>query len=155
MKNGRMVAFAFLVATAGCAEEPEDADATSTTAGTAGTDGMMGHDMGNMTGEEVEMYAVATDLSSTPTTWYRFRPDTFEAKVGSMLNITLKQAVGNQNGHSLVIDELDVNIAAPATPGTGETASTVIALTKAGTYTFYCAEGNHQELGMQGTLTVS
>ncbi len=152
MKNGWMVGIvvALFVAVSGCADDadvPSESTATSAMAG----DHPDGH-MGNMTGKEVEMYAVATDLSSTPGTWYRFRPDAFEAKVGNMLNITLKAAVGNTYPHSLVIDGLSVNLG-PAQAGAA--VSTVLALTKAGTYTFYCAEGNHQELGMQGTLTVT
>jgi plastocyanin len=152
MKNGWILSLALAAGImAGCtgtAEEPQ----TSPTMSDHMTGGMAGHDMHNMSGEPVEMYSVATDLSSTPQTWFRFRPDTFTAKVGDTLNVTLKAAVGNQYGHSLVIDALKVNLG-PATAGA--TASTEIVLTDAGTYTFYCAEGNHQQLGMQGTLTVS
>lgn len=152
MKNGWMVGVvAMCVSFAGCADNasvPSDSGPSSSASG----EHPEGHMMGNMTGEEIEMYTVATDLSSTPATWFRFRPDTFEAKVGDTLNVTLKAAVGNTYPHSLVIDALTVNIGPVEA---GATASTVIDLTEAGTYTFYCAEGNHQELGMQGTLTVT
>ena len=153
MKNAglRVLFLTAIVSMAGCASEGEGESDPSSSMDANG-EHPPGHMDGNMTGGITEMYAVATDLSSTPQTWFRYRPETFSAKVGDTLNVTLKAAVGNTYPHSLVMDALDVSLG-PLNAGAAE--STEIVLTKAGTYTFYCAEGNHQELGMQGTLTVS
>lgn len=154
MRNGWWVGVvvALFVMVSGCADSSGSPSESSSMSPMMGGEHPDGHMMGNMSGKEVEMYSVATDLSSTPETWFRFRPDTFEAKVGDVLNVTLKAAVGNQYPHSLVIDALSLNLGPIEA---GATASTLLMLDKPGTYTFYCAEGNHQELGMVGTLTVS
>lgn len=154
MKNGwpSVLILAFFVLASGCADVSSSPSGSASTSPMAEGEHPDGHMMGNMTGEEFEMYSVATDLSSTPETWFRFRPDSFDAKVGDMLNVTLKAAVGNQYPHSLVINELGVDLGPIEA---GATASTMLMAEKAGSYTFYCAEGNHRELGMVGTLTVS
>jgi plastocyanin len=138
------------VLASGCADTDPEAAPGVTTSGTAASG--PGGGATNDSATEVEMYAVATDLSSTPQTWFRFRPDAFQAKVGDALNVTLKSAVGNQYPHSLVIDSLNVRLG-PINAGAAQ--SVTILLAQAGTYTFYCAESNHQQLGMFGSLTVS
>lgn len=100
-----------------------------------------------------DMYIVATDVTNNPVEgFYKFRPGTFGAKVGETLNITLKSAIGNQNPHNLVIDQLSVRI---PNVNAGETKNTTVKLDKAGSYEYYCAVGNHRTLGMRGTLTVA
>lgn len=153
MRNGWWATFAlaFFVTSAGCADEGSSGEDDPSATGTDATH--PADQMVNATGSpEVEMYTVATDLSSTPQTWFRFRPEAFEAKVGDTLNVTLKAAVGNQYAHSLVIDSLQLRLGPLAA---GAQASKSLVLGQPGTYTFYCAEGNHAQLGMTGTLTVS
>lgn len=100
-----------------------------------------------------DMYIVATDVTNNVLEgFYKFRPAEFKAQVGETLNITIKSAVGNQNPHNLVINELNVR-----TPNVnaGEAKNVTVKLDKAGTFEYYCSVGNHRTLGMRGTLTVS
>lgn len=150
MRNPRVAALVLFLVLSGCTSgSDEGPDGSQSPAGT-GSPGP-GPD-GETPANETEMYAVATDLSTQVDTWFRFRPDEFEAKVGDRLNITLKAAIGNTYSHSLYIDALNVRLGPiPAE----QFVSVVVPLTQAGSFTFYCNEGNHQELGMTGTLTVS
>lgn len=150
MRTPRVIAVAILLSLAGCASSSDEGSGDPQDPGGGGDPGP-GPD-GETSANETEMYAVATDLSTQVDTWFRFRPDAFEAKVGDRLNITLKAAIGNTYSHSLYIDALNVRLGPiPAE----QFVSVVVPLTQAGSFTFYCNEGNHQELGMTGTLTVS
>ena len=144
-----------LALSAGCTAQPQPSASTTASA----HDGMnmdgMDHDgmsMGNMSKANAAMYTVATDISTQPETVYKFRPNSFSAHVGDVLNITLKNAVGDQYQHSLVIDELGVKIGPIPQE---QAASKIVKLEKTGTFTFYCDVSNHRTLGMTGTLTVS
>jgi plastocyanin len=54
--------------------------------------------------------------------------------------------------HNVVIDGNGVDAAGPIAQPGGTSAAT--ADLKAGTYTFYCAVGQHRQNGMEGELTV-
>jgi len=99
-----------------------------------------------------EMYVVATDVSSQPTTWYRFSKSAYTFKANDKINVTLKNAVGDINQHALIIDEFNVKLENVAV---SDSKSVIFTATKAGTFKFYCNVGNHRTLGMEGTLTIS
>lgn len=101
----------------------------------------------------LSMYIVATDSGSPFSEGiYKLRPATFEATKGDVLNVTIKNAVGNLNNHDLVIPDLSVRL--PSVPA-GESASLIVNATKTGTFAYYCSIGNHRALGMEGRLTIS
>ena len=152
MKAFVLVALPLSIVLSGCIEGDAGPTATPTTlsSGMSGNnmDGMEGH---NMSGAK-SIYTVATDVSSQPETLYKFRPASFTAKVGETLNVTIKGAVGNQYSHTFVIDALSLKIGPAAS---GQAMSKMIVAEKSGTYQFYCDVGNHRQLGMTGTLTIS
>jgi plastocyanin len=105
-----------------------------------------------------KMYIVATDFGSPFSEGiYKLRPAAFppagEAKVmvGDTINVTIKNAVGNNNQHDLVIPDLGISL--PAVPAS-QAASKEFNATKAGTFVYYCSIGNHRQLGMEGKLTI-
>lgn len=98
-----------------------------------------------------DLYIVATDQSYRPQSLYRFYPADARVPADTPLNITLKNAGGNSEPHTLVFEGLDIRL---AVSGEFETVSTVASI-PAGTYTFYCDVGNHRLLGMEGTVTAA
>lgn len=53
--------------------------------------------------------------------------------------------------HNLTVDELGIQVVAPA----GRTGEALLSDLAPGTYDFYCSISGHREAGMVGTLTVS
>jgi plastocyanin len=80
-----------------------------------------------------------------------FDPKGLEAKAGTV-TVTLDNPSGNQMPHNVVIEGNGVDAAGPIAQPGGTSAAT--ADLKAGTYTFYCAVGQHRQNGMEGKLTV-
>jgi plastocyanin len=80
-----------------------------------------------------------------------FDPKGLEAKAGTV-TVTLDNPSGNQMPHNVVIEGNGVDAAGPIAQPGGTSAAT--ADLKAGTYTFYCAVGQHRQNGMEGELTV-
>lgn len=80
-----------------------------------------------------------------------FDPEGLDAKAGTV-TIELDNPSANQMPHNVVIEGNGVDAAGEiAQPGSTSTATADL---KAGSYTFYCAVGQHRQNGMEGTLTV-
>lgn len=99
-----------------------------------------------------EVYIVGTDLSFYPESWYKVRPATVEVSAGDIVNLTFKNALGNQYEHSLVLEGYDIKLG-PIPEGEAE--ATIFTADQTGTFAFYCDVGNHRDLGMEGTFTVT
>ncbi|MBI2078571.1 MAG: hypothetical protein HYT80_09440 [Euryarchaeota archaeon] len=103
-----------------------------------------------------EMYVVATDFS-TPSSenFYRFSYKNNAFKQGDLVNITIKNAVGNRDVHNLVLPDFNVRL----TGVKDLTASQEFNATKAGTFVFYCdkmyAPGVAHRARFEGRLTIS
>jgi len=103
------------------------------------------------------MYIVATDFS-TPASegFYKFRPGEFRFKKDQIVNVTIKNAVGNRDIHNLVIAGYNLKL-----DGVKDlTASKVFNATQAGTFAFYCDKMyapsvSHRQVGFEGRLIVS
>ncbi|MEA2642639.1 MAG: hypothetical protein QOF51_4033 [Chloroflexota bacterium] len=82
---------------------------------------------------------------------YTFTPATATVKAGQPVTLTLRN--NGTQVHDLTIDAIGGQkvqiIAQPGQPATGTFTPA------AGTYQFYCSQPGHQQLGMQGTLTVN
>jgi PBP1b-binding outer membrane lipoprotein LpoB len=105
-----------------------------------------------------KMYIVATDFGSPFSEGiYKLRPAAFppagepKIQVGDTINVTIKNAVGNNNEHNLIIPELGISL--PAVKAS-MAASKEFNATKTGTFAYYCSIGNHRTLGMEGKLTI-
>lgn len=79
---------------------------------------------------------------------FAFTPSTLTVKKGDTVKITFKNTGGF---HNFVIDAFNVRT---PTIQDGQTASVQFTADKAGTFEYYCAVGNHRQMGMKGTLTV-
>lgn len=77
-----------------------------------------------------------------------FKPNEIRVKKGEKVTITLKNSGGF---HNLEIDELNVKT---KTIKDGETDTVSFTPDKTGSFEYYCAVGNHREMGMKGTLIV-
>lgn len=116
-------------------------------------DGMGGDSSaGNETAVDAELYLVATDQSLYPESLYKIRPETAEVRAGDVVNLTFKNALGNSESHSLVLEGYDIKIG-PIEESVAE--SVTFTADQTGTFAYYCDIGNHRELGMEGQLTVS
>lgn len=80
---------------------------------------------------------------------YTFAPSTLSIKKGVPTTITFRN--NGQASHSLLVPELGVstNVISP-----GEETSVEVIAGKVGQFGFYCGVGNHQDLGMEGKITV-
>src|SRR5581483_4021826 len=82
---------------------------------------------------------------------YQFTPSTFTAKAGQPIQLTLRNTATQV--HDFTIDNVGgKQVQAIAQPT--QSGSVTFTVPTAGTYTFYCSQPGHRELGMQGTLTV-
>lgn len=126
--------------------EAEDGETTQSLPAEDGADEtlVVGED-GEATEEEV--VDVVIDMSN-----FEFSIDEIEAEPGQTLTVELTNSQGT---HNFYIDELDVQ---SETIQSGEETMVTIQIpedAESGTeYAFYCAIGNHQAQGMEGTLTV-
>jgi uncharacterized cupredoxin-like copper-binding protein len=134
------------LALAGCAGSSDGGNQTA--AGGAGAV----EPTGNLTAP-LEVYLTATDLGGYgyPQSWYKIRPAEPTVATGTLVNLTFKNALGNQDEHNLIVDGLDISFDAL---GPGERANVTFVASDPGTYAFYCDIGNHRELGMEGALTI-
>jgi uncharacterized cupredoxin-like copper-binding protein len=83
---------------------------------------------------------------------FTFSPTLIEAEAGTTLEIKLTSA---GNIHDFVIDELDVQ-SNSLNPGASQTITIEIPEDASGkSFEFYCSIGNHQAMGMKGTLKVN
>ncbi len=82
---------------------------------------------------------------------YLIRPQTLRVPKGKRLTVTV--ANRGRLGHTFRIRSANHNVLRFTTIQPGERASRSFEL-GAGTYTMFCVLGNHEELGMRGTLTV-
>lgn len=80
---------------------------------------------------------------------FRFVPNSFTVSPGENIKLTFKD---NDGFHSLVFDNLDINLKA-INAGTSESTE-FTAPTTPGSYTFYCNVDGHREKGMVGTMIV-
>lgn len=80
---------------------------------------------------------------------FYYKPNTITAKKGETVRITFKNVDGL---HDFVIDEYSV--ATKQIQGGAEETVEFVA-DKVGTFEYYCSVGNHREMGMVGTLTVT
>lgn len=80
---------------------------------------------------------------------FSFSPSKITLTKGERIRITFKN-IGNSS-HNLVVENLGV--ATKTIPG-GATDSVEFVADKSGSFTFYCAVGNHRQLGMEGKLEV-
>ena len=90
-------------------------------------------------------YSLSADRSKL-----KFNKTTIRAKAGS---VTLRMSNPSNLPHNIAIKGKGVNVKGPVVTK-GKT-STVSAVLKAGTYTFYCGVGSHERAGMKGRLIVS
>lgn len=89
---------------------------------------------------------------------------TWAFKLGNEVNPTIRvtpstevQLTLNNNGvtvHDFTVDELGVT-ASKTTANQGKTVTVTFKADKPGTYTYYCAQPGHKELGMKGSFIVS
>ena len=79
---------------------------------------------------------------------FAFSETEIRVKKGDKVKIVLKSVSGF---HNWTIDEFN---AATAMINTGQTASVEFVADKAGTFEYYCAVGNHRQMGMVGRLIV-
>lgn len=79
---------------------------------------------------------------------FKFMPNTLTVKKGDTVKVTFVNSGGS---HNFVIDEFNVSTKVIA-GGASETVSFVAS--KAGIYEYYCAVGNHRQMGMVGKLIV-
>lgn len=99
------------------------------------------------------MYVVASDSGTNVAAGlYTLRPSTYQAHKGDQVLVTLKGAVGNAGRHALLIDEFGIKL---ENVGPNEFKNATFSATKAGSFKYYCNVGNHRQLGMEGTLTIS
>ena len=80
---------------------------------------------------------------------FAFSPTSLSVNKGDTVRITFKNAEGF---HDFVIDEFDV-ATKQISAATEETVEFVA--DQAGSFEFYCSVGQHRQLGMKGTLTVT
>jgi plastocyanin len=93
----------------------------------------------------------ALTLDATEDGGLGFDPGDLEAPAGEV-TITMANPDGNQMPHNVALEGDGVDEAGEVVEPGGE--STVTATLEPGTYTFYCAVGQHRANGMEGTLTV-
>lgn len=79
---------------------------------------------------------------------YKFEPATLTVKKGDTVKITFKNSGGM---HDFVIDAFNVKT---KTIPSGQSETVQFVASKSGTFEYYCAVGNHKQMGMKGTLTV-
>ncbi|HLE47987.1 MAG TPA: hypothetical protein VI818_06795 [Candidatus Thermoplasmatota archaeon] len=103
-----------------------------------------------------EMYVVATDFS-TPSSenFYRYSYKSNQFKQGDLINITIKNGVGNRDVHNLVLPDFNVRL----TGVKDLTASQEFNATNAGSFVFYCdkmyAPGVAHRARFEGRLVIS
>ncbi len=92
------------------------------------------------------MGAVVFDMTGDN---FSFDPSEINVQLGQTVRVVL---FAEDIPHDFVIDELGVRseIAQP-----GETVEIQFVATEIGEFEYYCSVGNHQEMGMIGTLTVT
>lgn len=132
-----------LIVLAGCVKTK---DATGTDSG--GTTGDQAGGTTTPPPPAAEPVALAVSAPQLPP--YTFTPNALKAKAGDTVNLTFT----NEDAavpHNWVLDEAK---ATTDTIGGGESTSVTFVAPAAGTYTFYCAVGQHRQLGMTGTFTV-
>jgi plastocyanin len=78
-----------------------------------------------------------------------FNPKTLSVKEGERVKITFRNTGGT---HDLRIDGYDVGTKVIQA---GQSESFEFVANEAGTFEYYCSVGNHREMGMVGTLTVT
>lgn len=79
---------------------------------------------------------------------FTFAPKTLTVKKGQPVEITFTNAGG---AHDFVINEFTVKTQILAS---GKSETVTFTPDKTGTFDYYCSVGNHQAMGMQGTITV-
>lgn len=83
-------------------------------------------------------------------TEYAFSPTTMNVKVGDRVKITFVNEGSFE--HDFIVDELNLNT---GETNAGETSSLEFIADRAGVYTYYCGIKDHQDKGMEGTLTIT
>lgn len=80
---------------------------------------------------------------------FKFTPSAMTVKKGDTVRVTFK----NEEGfHDFRIDEFNV---ATKQIGAGTSETVEFVADKAGTFEYYCSVGQHRQMGMVGTLTVT
>ena len=92
------------------------------------------------------------ELTATEDGGLGWDPDALEAGAGEV-TIRMANPDGNQMPHNVAIEGEGVEAVGQVVQP-GPDVSEVTADLEAGTYTFYCAVGQHRANGMEGTLTV-
>jgi len=80
---------------------------------------------------------------------YSFSPSVMRVKKGDTVRITFKNTGGF---HDFTLNEFN---AQTKRINTGQENTIEFVADKAGTFEYYCSVGNHRQLGMTGTLTVT
>lgn len=80
---------------------------------------------------------------------FYFTPKTMTVKKGDTVVVNFKNDGGT---HNFMIKEFNV---ATKTIQSGQTDTVQFVASKAGSFTYYCSIGTHQQMGMWGTLTVT
>lgn len=80
---------------------------------------------------------------------FEFSEDALTVKQGQTVTVNFTSEGGV---HDFVIDEFDV---ATDQVQSGETSSVTFVADQAGEFEFYCSVGDHRQMGMVGTLTVT
>lgn len=80
---------------------------------------------------------------------FKFIPDTITAQPGETIKINFTNT--GEMPHDFVVRNLNINTKKIKS---GETDSIVFTAPSAGDYTFFCSVGQHESMGMKGTLKV-
>lgn len=132
----------------GCGDDDDSGGGNSGNGNSAekgsGVDGGGGGDSGGGGGK-----AQTLKLSADPGGALKFDKSTLTAKAGK---VTIDLDNPSSLPHAVEIEGGGIEEASD-TIGQGETTK-VTATVKAGEYEYYCPVGNHQQAGMEGTLTV-
>jgi plastocyanin len=86
---------------------------------------------------------------------YRFAPKNVVLKAGSNAPtpLTIRLTNGGAQAHDLHVERGGQDLGGTPIFGPGQTKTAKVTLTP-GTYDFVCTVGDHEQLGMKGTLTV-
>ncbi len=80
---------------------------------------------------------------------YSFSPSSITVTKGEKILLTFKNT--GRFAHNLTIDELKVST---KTVAGGQSDTVIFTADKSGTFSFFCAIGNHRALGMEGEMEV-
>lgn len=126
-------------------EDPQLEDATGPNDTTSQESNTIEADGDDVDSEEVDQ-ELTIDMKN-----FKFSMSQISAAPGETITVNLTNSGGT---HNFVIEELDVK---SQTINSGETTSITFKVPEdaSGDYAFFCDIGNHREMGMEGTLTVS